>query len=78
MRGFSLFSAKVMFSGWKVAFQLEIVNLALAGLSSKRGWCPLAVLDGVRSRLRTSDGGGTPCPRAALLCGTLARLQDPA
>ncbi|KAK4819340.1 hypothetical protein QYF61_001232 [Mycteria americana] len=67
---------------WKVAFRVEIVsfrvNLALAGLSTGRSWCLSAVLDGVRSRLCASDGGGTPCPRAAPLCSTLARLQHPA
>ena len=81
MQGFSLFSAKVMFSSWKLAFQVEIVsfrvNLALAGLGTKRCWRLSAVLDGVRSHLCVSDGGGTPCPWAAPLCDTLACLQHP-
>lgn len=79
MRGFSPFSAKVMFSGWKVAFQVAIdtfrVNLALAG--DERCWCLSAVSDGVRSRLCTSGGGGTPCPWAVPACSMLAPLQHP-
>lgn len=78
MGGFSLFLAKVMFSGWKVAFQVQIVsfrvNLALAGLGAEHYWCLLAVLDGVQSRLCVSDGGGTRCPQAAPL--TAARWLD--